>query len=37
MKWSVAYSRRADDFINEHSIHDRVRDAVRKFILRITG
>ena len=37
MKWNIEYSKRARDFIEEHGIRDKVRDAVNGFILRITG
>ncbi len=37
MKWTVEYSGRADAFIEEHGIRDKVRDSVRDFILRISG
>ena len=37
MKWIVEYSKRADSFIEEHNIENKVRDSIRDFILRITG
>lgn len=37
MKWDIEYSRRADDFIEEHGIRDKVRDSIKDFLLKITG
>ena len=37
MKWTVAYSKRASSFIEEHGIEARVSDSIRDFILKITG
>jgi len=37
MKWSIEYSKRANDFIEEHGIRDKVKDSLNGFILRITG
>ena len=37
MKWTVEYSKRANVFIEEHGIRNKVRDLIRNFILRITG
>ena len=37
MKWSIEYSKRANAFIEEHGIRDKVRDSIIGFILRITG
>ncbi len=37
MRWQIDYSRRARDFIEEHRIEDIVREAIKNFILKITG
>ncbi len=37
MKWTVEYSKRANAFVEEHGIRDKVRESIRSFILRITG
>jgi len=37
MKWSVEYSKRANDFIEKQGIRDKVRDSIKGFILAITG
>jgi len=37
MKWAIEYSRRANDFIEEQEIHDKVRDSLRDFILKLSG
>ena len=37
MKWSVEYSKKANAFIEEHSIENKVKDSVRAFILKISG
>ena len=37
MKWSVEYSKRANDFIEKHGLKDKVQNSIRNFILRITG
>jgi len=37
MKWSIEYSKRANDFIEEHGIRNKVKDSLNSFILRITG
>ena len=37
MKWSIEYSKRANDFIEEHGIKDKIKDSINGFILRITG
>ncbi len=37
MKWGIEYSKRADDFIKEQGLRDRIRNAVKDFILKITG
>lgn len=35
--WNIEYSRRANDFIDEHGIREKVRDSIKNFILKITG
>ncbi len=37
MKWHVEYSKRADAFIEEQGLQNRVRDSLRDFVLKITG
>jgi mRNA interferase RelE/StbE len=37
MRWGIEYSKRADDFIEEHGIKDVVRESIKNFILKITG
>jgi len=37
MSWKIEYSKRADDFIEEQGIRDRVKGSVKDFILKITG
>ena len=37
MKWNIEYSKRANDFIEEHEIKDKIKDSINGFILRITG
>lgn len=37
MKWEIEYSKRADNFIEEHGIKDIVRKSIKNFILKITG
>ncbi|MBI4848578.1 MAG: hypothetical protein HY808_08415 [Nitrospirae bacterium] len=37
MKWDIEYSKRANDFIDEHKIRDKTRDSIKDFILKITG
>lgn len=37
MNWNIEYSKRADDFIEEHGIRERVRESIINFILKITG
>lgn len=37
MKWNIEYSKRANAFIEEHGIRDKVRDSIIGFIHRITG
>ena len=37
MKWTVEYSKRADAFIKEQQIHEKIRDSLRDFILKISG
>ncbi|MBI1811686.1 MAG: hypothetical protein HY035_09840 [Nitrospirae bacterium] len=37
MNWNIEYSKRADDFIEEHGIKDVVRESIKNFILKITG
>ncbi|MBI5874401.1 MAG: hypothetical protein HZB81_00870 [Deltaproteobacteria bacterium] len=37
MIWNVEYSRRANNFIEEHGMRDRVKESIKNFILRITG
>lgn len=37
MKWKIEYSKRANTFIEEQDIRDKIRDPIRNFILRITG
>jgi len=37
MSWKIEYSKRADDFSEEHSIKDTVRESIKNFILKITG
>ena len=36
MKWNIEYSKRANDFIDEHGIRDKVKYSIKGFILRIT-
>ena len=37
MNWNLEYSKRADDFIEEHGIREKVRESIKNFILKITG
>ena len=37
MNWNIEYSKRANDFIEEHGIRERVRESIKNFILKITG
>jgi mRNA interferase RelE/StbE len=37
MKWEIEYSKRADNFIEEHRIKDIVRESIKNFVLKITG
>lgn len=37
MKWEIEYSKRADDFVEEHGIREKVRESIKSFILKITG
>lgn len=37
MKWGIEYSKRANDFIDEHKIRDKTRDSIKDIILKITG
>lgn len=37
MKWDIEYSKRADDFIKEQGLRDRIRNVIKDFILKITG
>ena len=37
MSWNIEYSRRANDFIEEHGIREKVRESIKSFILKITG
>lgn len=37
MNWNIEYSRRADDFTEEHRIKDKVRESIKNFILKVTG
>ncbi|MBI5057514.1 MAG: hypothetical protein HZB61_12950 [Nitrospirae bacterium] len=37
MNWDIEYSKRANDFIEEQGIRDKVRASIKDFILRITG
>jgi mRNA interferase RelE/StbE len=37
MRWEIEYSKRADEFIEEHGIKDVVRESIKNFILKITG
>ena len=37
MKWAIEYSKRANDFIEEQEIHDKVRVSIRDLILKISG
>ena len=37
MKWTVNYSGKAKKFMDEKKIHDEVKDAIRKFILKMSG
>jgi mRNA interferase RelE/StbE len=37
MNWDIEYSKRANDFIDEHRIREKVRDSIKNFILKITG
>jgi hypothetical protein len=36
MKWNIEYSKRANDFIDEHGIRDKVKYFIKGFILRVT-
>lgn len=37
MSWNIEYSKRANDFIEEHGMSDKIRESIKNFILRITG
>ena len=37
MNWKIEYSKRADDFVEEHGIREKVRESIKSFILKITG
>jgi mRNA-degrading endonuclease RelE of RelBE toxin-antitoxin system len=37
MKWAIEYSKRANDFIEEQGIQDKVRGSIKDFLLKITG
>ncbi|MEK6599727.1 MAG: hypothetical protein AABY52_05245 [Deltaproteobacteria bacterium] len=37
MSWNVEYSKRANNFIEEHGMRDKVKESIKNFILRITG
>ena len=37
MTWQIEYSKRADDFIEEHGIKDVARESIKNFVLKITG
>jgi hypothetical protein len=37
MKWTIEYSRRANDFIEEQDIQDKVTSSLKDFILRMSG
>lgn len=37
MKWDIEYSKRADNFIEEQEIGDKVKESIRDFILKISG
>ena len=37
MKWTVGYSKRANDFIEEQGIHDKVTGSIKDFILNLSG
>ncbi len=37
MNWNIEYSKRADDFVGEHGIREKVRESIKSFILKITG
>ena len=37
MNWNLEYSKRADDFIEEHGIREKVRESIKNFIHKITG
>lgn len=37
MTWGIKYSKRATDFIDEHNIRVKIREAIKDFIFKITG
>jgi mRNA interferase RelE/StbE len=37
MNWNIEYSKRADNFIEEHGIRDNIRESIKSFIFKITG
>ncbi len=37
MTWDIKYSKRANDFIDEHNIRVKIREAIKDFIFKITG
>jgi mRNA interferase RelE/StbE len=37
MSWDIEYSKRANDFVEEQRIRDKVTASIKDFILRITG
>lgn len=37
MSWNIEYSKRSNDFIEEHGIREKVRESIKSFILKITG
>ncbi len=37
MTWGIKYSKRANDFIDEHNIRVKIREAIKDFIFKITG
>ncbi len=37
MKWRIEYSRDAEKFIGKHDIRDKVREGLKKFLLKVKG
>jgi mRNA interferase RelE/StbE len=37
MKWRIEYSRDAEKFIEKHNIRDKVREELKKFLLKVKG